>query len=175
MCAAGQPPAGRVHGPVRFHRSLRLRLLVHLKPAQHNEGAFHTEAPRYFVPPLMIRTRRGRSPIRIASGSTAADANEGTNRLHHAGREKYHHDGCRYLSHSRIPISLKEAKANGYTPCKVSIFGGKGPAYMRFFVGFTMWRFHPQQRNHRRLPHQNGSPSATSLRLQKLPELSFEG
>ena len=33
--------------------------------------------------------------------------------------KKYHRDGCRYLSRSRIPISLKDAKANGYTPCSV--------------------------------------------------------
>lgn len=32
---------------------------------------------------------------------------------------KYHRDGCRYLSHSRIPITLKDAKARGYTACKV--------------------------------------------------------
>ena len=33
--------------------------------------------------------------------------------------KKYHRDGCRYLSHSKIPISLKDAKANGYTACSV--------------------------------------------------------
>jgi hypothetical protein len=33
--------------------------------------------------------------------------------------KKYHRAGCRYLSHSSIPISLKDAKSNGYTPCKV--------------------------------------------------------
>jgi hypothetical protein len=33
--------------------------------------------------------------------------------------KKYHRDGCRYLSRSRIPIALKDAKANGYTPCSV--------------------------------------------------------
>jgi hypothetical protein len=33
--------------------------------------------------------------------------------------KKYHMDGCRYLSQSKIPTSLKAAKANGYTPCKV--------------------------------------------------------
>lgn len=32
---------------------------------------------------------------------------------------KYHRDGCRYLSKSRIPMSLTDAKAAGYTPCKV--------------------------------------------------------
>ena len=30
--------------------------------------------------------------------------------------KKYHRDGCRYLK-SRIPITLEEAKAKGYTPC----------------------------------------------------------
>jgi len=33
--------------------------------------------------------------------------------------EKYHRDGCRYLSKSKISISLKDAKARGYTPCSV--------------------------------------------------------
>ena len=32
---------------------------------------------------------------------------------------KYHRDGCRYLNKSRIPISLPDAQAAGYTPCKV--------------------------------------------------------
>lgn len=33
--------------------------------------------------------------------------------------KRYHRDGCRYLASSRIPMSLKEAQAKGYTPCKV--------------------------------------------------------
>jgi transposase len=33
---------------------------------------------------------------------------------------------------------------------------------------------HPQQRNHRRLPHQNGSPPKTGLWLQKLPKLQTQ-
>jgi hypothetical protein len=33
--------------------------------------------------------------------------------------KRYHRDGCRYLASSKIPISLKDAKAQGYTPCKV--------------------------------------------------------
>jgi len=32
---------------------------------------------------------------------------------------KYHLAGCRYLSKSKIPISLREACAKGYTPCSV--------------------------------------------------------
>jgi competence protein ComEC len=32
---------------------------------------------------------------------------------------KYHNDGCRYLSKSRIPISLSDAKARGLGPCSV--------------------------------------------------------
>ncbi|MCF4151793.1 endonuclease/exonuclease/phosphatase family protein [Dethiosulfovibrio sp. F2B] len=31
--------------------------------------------------------------------------------------KKYHADGCSYLKKSKIPITLKEAKAKGYTPC----------------------------------------------------------
>ncbi len=33
--------------------------------------------------------------------------------------KKYHRDGCRFLSKSRIPIWLQEAKRQGYTPCSV--------------------------------------------------------
>lgn len=33
--------------------------------------------------------------------------------------KRYHRDGCRYLASSRIAMSLKDAKAKGYTPCKV--------------------------------------------------------
>ena len=32
---------------------------------------------------------------------------------------KYHEDGCRYLSHSQIAVSLEDAKGRGYQPCKV--------------------------------------------------------
>jgi hypothetical protein len=31
--------------------------------------------------------------------------------------QKYHADGCQYLSQSKIPIKLSEAVAKGYTPC----------------------------------------------------------
>ena len=33
--------------------------------------------------------------------------------------KKYHRDGCRSLSRSKIPMTLKDAKAKGYTPCLV--------------------------------------------------------
>jgi competence protein ComEC len=33
--------------------------------------------------------------------------------------KKYHRATCRYLSHSKIPVSLKDAKAQGLTPCSV--------------------------------------------------------
>jgi len=33
--------------------------------------------------------------------------------------ECYHRAGCRYLAHSKIPITLAKAKAEGYRPCKV--------------------------------------------------------
>lgn len=31
--------------------------------------------------------------------------------------EKYHSSGCQYLRKSKIPISLDDAKARGFTPC----------------------------------------------------------
>lgn len=33
--------------------------------------------------------------------------------------KKYHLDGCQYLTAGKIAISLKDAKAKGYTACKV--------------------------------------------------------
>lgn len=33
--------------------------------------------------------------------------------------EKYHSDGCRSLSKSKIPIDLSNAKSKGYAPCNV--------------------------------------------------------
>lgn len=33
--------------------------------------------------------------------------------------EKYHRDGCRHLSKSKIPIDYADARAKGYAPCKV--------------------------------------------------------
>lgn len=31
--------------------------------------------------------------------------------------QKYHRGGCQYLSKSQVPMTLKAAKAAGYTPC----------------------------------------------------------
>jgi hypothetical protein len=33
--------------------------------------------------------------------------------------KKYHTATCRYLSRSKISTSLKDAQANGYTPCSL--------------------------------------------------------
>jgi hypothetical protein len=33
--------------------------------------------------------------------------------------KKYHRATCRYLSHSKIQTTLKDAKANGYTACSI--------------------------------------------------------
>lgn len=33
--------------------------------------------------------------------------------------ERYHRGECRYLRYSKHSVSLKEAKRQGYTPCKV--------------------------------------------------------
>ena len=44
------------------------------------------------------------------------DKNEVTVYITETGK-KYHRDGCSYLKKSKIEISLKDAKAQGYTPC----------------------------------------------------------
>lgn len=33
--------------------------------------------------------------------------------------KKYHRSSCRYLSNSKLEVSLKDAKKNGYEACKV--------------------------------------------------------
>jgi hypothetical protein len=33
--------------------------------------------------------------------------------------KRYHRDGCRFLATSKIPVGLKDAKAQGYMPCIV--------------------------------------------------------
>lgn len=33
--------------------------------------------------------------------------------------EKYHRGSCHHLSRSKYPVSLRDAKRRGYTPCKV--------------------------------------------------------
>jgi|HubBroStandDraft_6_1064221.scaffolds.fasta_scaffold35650_3 hypothetical protein len=35
--------------------------------------------------------------------------------------KKYHRSTCVHLRHGKISITLKEAKAKGYTPCRVCI------------------------------------------------------
>lgn len=55
-----------------------------------------------------------------SSGSTssASDTQSVTVYVTRTG-EKYHRSGCRYLSNSKIPISLSNARASGYTACSV--------------------------------------------------------
>jgi len=75
-------------------------------------------------------TRRGdtcKAPMSICGGrgqrrSTLRCSPLSCSRLRFAltqSGKKYHCDGCRYLASSKIPISLKDAKARGYTACKV--------------------------------------------------------
>ncbi len=57
----------------------------------------------------------GSSNSSITSNSSSIDEHSYTVYITKTG-DKYHMDGCSYLK-SRIPISLADAKANGYTPC----------------------------------------------------------
>ena len=67
-------------------------------------------------------TSAGRSMSAAGGGSAVGSAGSsagGTKVYVTATGECYHRAGCRYLSHSKIAISLKEAKAQGYRPCSV--------------------------------------------------------
>lgn len=57
-------------------------------------------------------------PPTSGSGSAAAQNKEVIVYVTNTGK-KYHRDGCRCLSKSRIPISLSDAKNSGYSPCSV--------------------------------------------------------
>jgi competence protein ComEC len=63
---------------------------------------------------------RSSSPVTSAgSSSTPKPSPSGTTVYITSTGECYHRAGCRYLSHSCIPISLAAAKAQGYRPCSV--------------------------------------------------------
>jgi hypothetical protein len=55
---------------------------------------------------------------RSAASTVQFQQNEQTVYITRTGK-KYHRAGCRYLSHSSIPVSLREAQADGYTPCSI--------------------------------------------------------
>jgi len=72
--------------------------------------------------PLLKVRSPAASQVRVGAAASA----DGTSAAGGAGAvfitrtgECYHRAGCPYLSHSRIRISLAEAKARGYRPCKV--------------------------------------------------------
>ena len=63
---------------------------------------------------------RSSSPVTSAGSSdTPQPSPSGTTVYITATGACYHRAGCRFLSHSCIPISLAEAKAQGYRPCSV--------------------------------------------------------
>ena len=73
--------------------------------------------------PVTRGASSGGSSSATSSGSGASasssTASGGTTVYITETGECYHRSGCRYLSHSKIQISLKEAKARGYRPCSV--------------------------------------------------------
>jgi len=63
--------------------------------------------------------RRGLWASKEESKSETSKATEDTIVYITKTGKKYHSEGCRYLSKSKIPISLKDAIKQGYTPCSV--------------------------------------------------------
>ena len=58
-------------------------------------------------------------PVRAQQGTAAQqDPKTQTVYITRTGK-RYHRDGCRYLAASKVASTLKDAKAKGYTACKV--------------------------------------------------------
>jgi hypothetical protein len=57
-------------------------------------------------------------PVAAQPGTAQQDPKSQTVFITRTGK-KYHTASCRYLASSKIPISLKDAKAKGFTACKV--------------------------------------------------------
>lgn len=60
----------------------------------------------------------GEKPATVVPVAPTSPAHDVTVYITKTG-EKYHQDGCRYLSKSKIPIGLSAVKNKGYTPCSV--------------------------------------------------------
>ncbi len=72
-------------------------------------------------PLFKVRSRAasgGGAGVVVKANGASAGGGSGAVFITRTG-ECYHRAGCRYISHSRIRISLAEAKARGYRPCKV--------------------------------------------------------
>lgn len=72
------------------------------------------------APPTVGKSSTSPSPAAPAPVVASPSANNGKVTVYVTNNgDKYHRDGCRSLAKSKIPISLADAKAAGYTPCKV--------------------------------------------------------
>jgi competence protein ComEC len=70
----------------------------------------------FAVTSLTLLGGQNRAALSPAQGSTTPQAV--TVYVTKTGN-KYHRLGCRYLRNGGSPMALKDAKAKGYTPCKV--------------------------------------------------------
>jgi hypothetical protein len=68
---------------------------------------------------LIISIKRKVNGGATASSGSGGGGGSGTTVYITKTGEKYHRGTCRYLSQSKIAISLANAKARGYTPCSV--------------------------------------------------------
>jgi competence protein ComEC len=77
--------------------------------------------PKSTAKPKVQKTSKPSPPPKASptpSPTPKEEAKETTVYITETG-SKYHKDGCRHLSKSKIPISLSEAKSQGYSPCGV--------------------------------------------------------
>ena len=76
-----------------------------------------TAAPTPTPKPAVVAPSPAKPPVATPSPAPK-QTNQGVAVFVTNTGSKYHRDGCRYLSKSKIPISLSDAKS-GYEPCSV--------------------------------------------------------
>lgn len=97
---------------------LGLALAAGCAPAQTPTGTQPNPSQPTASPPTASQPASSQSTVQPTPTPQPAPNADITVYITRTG-EKYHRLGCRYLSKSCIPISLPDAKARGYTPCKV--------------------------------------------------------
>lgn len=85
------------------------------------EGFMRFLARLFLITLLLLAVGNSLPAVPALSKPTAGGAQAQVTRTVYVTRTgaKYHRDGCRYLSRSKISMSFKDAQAKGYTACKV--------------------------------------------------------
>jgi competence protein ComEC len=76
-----------------------------------------TLPPAQTLPAFSHTIRPDATPFFLTAPAATPNGNEGITVYITKTGAKYHSKGCQYLKNSCIPVTLAEAKEQGYTPC----------------------------------------------------------